>query len=145
MPVRRGNRPMKSNFWSTRTASGLRRCGRSTASPGCFEHEAFGSGDVNAAATAAGIAIEQFHPNTVPTNSRSRAPQPLVAAADQLVSALSSAARPPARAAREPIASPSPEVSDPAPTSTLSLTMSEGMLFRGTGEAGMTYREAAWW
>lgn len=52
---------------------------------GVLEHEAFVR-DVNAAATAAGIAIEQFHPEYGANQFEiSLAPQPPVAAADQLV------------------------------------------------------------
>lgn len=108
---------------------------------GVLEHEAFVR-DVNAAATAAGIAIEQFHPEYGANQFEiSLAPQPPVAAADQLVLTRLIIGRTARRHGLRVSLSPAPFAGSigSGAHQHFSLTMSEGMLFSGgTGAAGMT-------
>lgn len=108
---------------------------------GVLEHEAFVR-DVNASATAAGIAIEQFHPEYGANQFEiSLAPQSPVAAADQLVLMRLIIGRAARRHGLRTSFSPTPFADSVGSGAHqhFSLTMPEGALFSdGTGTAGMT-------
>lgn len=108
---------------------------------GVLEHEAFVR-DVNASATAAGVAIEQFHPEYGANQFEiSLAPQPPVAAADQLVLMRVIVARAARRHGMRISLSPSPFAGSVGSGAHqhFSLVMPEGPLFSGgTGTKGMT-------
>lgn len=108
---------------------------------GVLEHEAFVR-DVTQSATAAGVAIEQFHPEYGANQFEiSLAPQPPVAAADQLVLMRLIIARAARRHGLRISLSPAP-FADSAGSGAhqhFSLIMPEGPLFSdGTGARGMT-------
>lgn len=108
---------------------------------GVLEHEAFVR-DVTAGATLAGAAIEQFHPEYGPNQFElSLAPQPPVAAADQLVLMRIIIARAARRHGLRISLSPAPFAGSVGSGAHqhFSLTMPEGPLFSGgTGPGGMT-------
>ena len=108
---------------------------------GVLEHEAFVH-DVNVSATAAGVAIEQFHPEYGANQFEiSLAPQPPVAAADQLVLMRLIIGRVARRHGLRTSFSPTPFAGSVGSGAHqhFSLTMPEGPLFTGgTGAAGMT-------
>ncbi len=108
---------------------------------GVLEHEAFVR-DINAAATTAGVAIEQFHPEYGANQFEiSLAPQPPVAAADQLVLMRIIIARAARRHGLRISLSPVPFADSVGSGAHqhFSLRTPEGPLFSdGTGAAGMT-------
>ena len=108
---------------------------------GVLEHEAFVH-DVNVSATAAGVAIEQFHPEYGANQFEiSLAPQPPVAASDQLVLMRLIIGRVARRHGLRTSFSPTPFAGSVGSGAHqhFSLTMPEGPLFTGgTGAAGMT-------
>ncbi|MHA7652529.1 type I glutamate--ammonia ligase, partial [Mycobacterium sp. ML5] len=100
---------------------------------GVLEHEAFVR-DVTAGATLAGVAIEQFHPEYGPNQFElSLAPQPPVAAADQLVLMRIIIARAARRHGLRISLSPAPFAGSVGSGAHqhFSLTMPEGPLFSG--------------
>lgn len=108
---------------------------------GVLEHEAFVR-DVIQSATAAGVAIEQFHPEYGANQFEiSMSPQPPVAAADQLVLMRLVIARAARRQGLRISLSPTPFAGEAGSGAHqhFSLTMPEGLLFSdGTGVRGMT-------
>ncbi len=108
---------------------------------GVLEHEAFVR-DVTVSATAAGVAIEQFHPEYSANQFEvSLAPQPPVAAADQLVLMRLIVGRAARRHGLRISLSPTPFAGSVGSGAHqhFSLTMPEGPLFSdGTGTRGMT-------
>lgn len=108
---------------------------------GVLEHEAFVR-DVTGSATAAGVAIEQLHPEYGANQFEiSLAPQPPVAAADQLVLMRLIVARAARRHGMRISLSPTPFAGSVGSGAHqhFSLTMPEGPLFSdGTGARGMT-------
>jgi glutamine synthetase len=108
---------------------------------GILEHEAFVR-DVTAAATAAGVGIEQFHPEYgVNQFEISLAPQPPVAAADQLVLTRIIVGRAARRYGLRVSLSPAPFADSVGSGAHqhFSLTTADGPLFSdGTGARGMT-------
>ncbi len=108
---------------------------------GVLEHEAFVR-DVNASATATGIAIEQFHPEYGANQFEiSLAPQPPVAAADQLVLMRLIIGRVARRHGLRTSFSPAPFADSVGSGAHqhFSLTVPEGPMFTdGTGAQGMT-------
>ena len=108
---------------------------------GVLEHEAFVR-DVIACATSAGVVIEQFHPEYGPNQFElSLAPQPPVAAADQLVLMRIIIGRAARRHGMRISLSPAPFAGGVGSGAHqhFSLTMPEGPLFSGgSGPGGMT-------
>ncbi len=108
---------------------------------GVLEHEAFVR-DVIAGATSAGVAIEQFHPEYGPNQFElSLAPQPPVAAADQLVLMRIIIGRAARRHGMRISLSPAPFAGSVGSGAHqhFSLVMPEGPLFSGgNGPGGMT-------
>jgi len=108
---------------------------------GVLEHEAFVR-DVHAAATAAGVGIEQFHPEYVANQFEiSLSPLPPVAAADQLALTRLIISRAARRYGLRVSLSPAPFAGNVGSGAHqhFSLTTAEGPLFSdGTGVAGMT-------
>ncbi|MGH3560028.1 MAG: glutamine synthetase family protein, partial [Mycobacterium sp.] len=108
---------------------------------GVLEHEAFVR-DVTAATTAAGVGIEQFHPEYGPNQFEiSLTPQPPVAAADQLVLARIIIGRVARRYGLRVSLSPAPFADGVGSGAHqhFSLTTTEGPLFSdGSGTRGMT-------
>ena len=108
---------------------------------GVLEHEGFVR-DVNAAATVAGVSIEQFHPEYGANQFEiSLAPQSPVAAADQLVLIRIIISRAARRHGLRVSLSPAPFAGSVGSGAHqhFSLTNSEGPMFSdGTGAAGMT-------
>lgn len=108
---------------------------------GVLEHEAFVR-DVNAAATAAGVGIEQFHPEYGANQFEiSLSPLPPVAAADQLALTRLIIGRAARRHGLRVSLSPAPFAGSVGSGAHqhFSLTKAEGPLFSGgTGTAGMT-------
>ncbi|MDD4867014.1 MAG: glutamine synthetase family protein [Mycobacterium sp.] len=108
---------------------------------GVLEHEAFVR-DVNASATAAGVAIEQFHPEYGANQFEiSLAPHPPLAAADHLVLLRLIIARAARRHGLRISLSPAPFADSVGSGAHqhFSLTMPEGPVFRsGSGATGIT-------
>ncbi|MBX9639839.1 MAG: glutamine synthetase family protein [Mycobacteriaceae bacterium] len=105
---------------------------------GVLEHEAFVR-DVIACATSAGVVIEQFHPEYGPNQFElSQAPQPPVAAADQLVLMRIMIGRAARRHGLRISLSPAPFAGGVGSGAHqhFSLTMPEGPLFSGGGGPG---------